>query len=161
MRPLAAALACILWLGAAPASGSEKAPSSGLGKTQQAAEFLQALELYRRGMEALSLEQLDLVMDPDLLVLEHGGKDVGWPAYRDGHIGEHMKEWKSLRVSDIKVLESGANGDWAYAAQESVNTIVTKDGKTIVLAVTETFVLKKRPGGWKIRHLHVSLKKNT
>ncbi|OGR89588.1 MAG: hypothetical protein A3J74_11585 [Elusimicrobia bacterium RIFCSPHIGHO2_02_FULL_57_9] len=120
------------------------------------------MEQYKAGMEALSVEQLDLIMDPALLVLEHGGKDVGWTEYRNHHIGEHMKGWKSLRVSDVKLLESSASEDWAYAAQESINTIATaKEGKTIVLAVTETFVLKKHSDGWKIKHLHISLKKKS
>lgn len=132
------------------------------GIAAAAQDVSQVLEQYKAGMEALSVERLDLIMDPDLLVLEHGGKDVGWAEYRNHHIAEHMKEWKSLRVTDAKVLESSVSGDWAYAAQESVNTIVTaKDGKTMVLAVTETFVLKKHSDGWKIKHLHVSLKKKS
>lgn len=135
-------------------------------KTETAAsparDVSRVLEQYKAGMESLRVEKLDPIMDPDLLVLEMGGKDVGWAEYRNHHIGEHMREWKSLRVSEAKLLESSVSGDWAYAAQTSINTIVTaKEGKTTVLAVTETFVLKKHADGWKIKHLHVSLKKKS
>ncbi len=138
-------------------------PGSAVPKgAQPPKDVSQVLERYKSAMEALSLEQMDPMMDPDLLVLEHGGKDVGWRAYRDGHLGGHMKEWKSFQVSDVKVLESSNSGDWVYVAQESLNTIVMKkDDKTFVMAVTETFVLKRRPDGWKIKHLHISLKKKS
>lgn len=127
-----------------------------------ARDVSRVLERYKAGMESLRVETLDPIMDPDLLVLEMGGKDAGWAEYRNHHIGEHMKEWKSLRVTEDKLLESSVSGDWAYAAQSSINTIVTaKEGKTTVLAVTETFVLKKHADGWKIKHLHVSLKKKS
>lgn len=134
----------------------------GAGRAQVSQEIGGVLAQYKAGMEALSLEQLDTIMDPELLVLEHGGKDVGWLAYRNDHLGEHMREWKSFRVSGVRLLESGGGGDWAYVAQESVNTIVNKkDGKTTTLAVTETFVLRRAQGSWKIKHLHVSLKKKS
>lgn len=151
-RNMRRSLACLALLGLAASSG----------RAQVSHEVQQVLDQYKGGMEAMSLEQLDVLMDPELLVLEHGGKDVGWLAYRNEHLGEHMLEWKSFKVSGVKVLESGAGGDWAYAAQESVNTIVNKkDGKTTVLAVTETFVLKRVQGSWKIKHLHISLKKKS
>lgn len=136
--------------------------AAGLAGAEISPELGRVLDDYKAGMEALSLEQLDALMDPELLVLEHGGKDVGWLAYRNHHLGEHMQDWKSFRVSDVRILESAVSGDLAYVAQESVNTIVAKkDGKTTVLAVTETFVLKRAQGGWRIKHLHVSLKKKS
>lgn len=125
-------------------------------------EVLRVLDGYRTGMESLSVEKLGLVMDPELLVLEHGGIDKTWAAYRDAHIGEHMKEWKSLKVSDVDLLEMSVSEGWAYAAQRARNTIVTAgDRATVVLDVTESFVLKRGPEGWKIKHLHISLKKKS
>lgn len=142
---------------ASPVKEPARAPSP-----DQTPDVVRALDGYRMGMEALSVDKLGLVMDPELLVLEHGGKDAGWAAYRDSHIGEHMKEWKSLKISDIDLLEFSVAGEWAYAAQKSLNTIVTaKEDRTVVLEVTETFVLKRGAEGWKIKHLHVSLKKKS
>ncbi len=158
MKTLVRRLAPCLALAAAAA-----VPSNGAKvRSQQNADVAQVLEKYRAGQETLSLELLDEVMDPELLVLEHGGKDVGWAAYRNEHLGHHFAEWKSFKISDLKVLASQTSGDWAYVAQESVDTIVAaKDGSTRVIAVTETLVLKRGPNGWKIRHLHVSLKKKS
>lgn len=119
---------------------------------------LKVLADYRAAMEARSVEKLANVIDPDLLVLEGVYKNVSWADYRDNHIGPEMKEWKEFRTQDPRVLEVIVHGELAYAVEEATFTIVTAD-KTVTLAGAETFVLKKDPAGWKIRHLHFSSKK--
>ena len=118
------------------------------------------LERYRSAFEARSTDKLGEVMDPDVLVLEGTGKDVGWAAYRDGHIGPEMKDWESLAYSDTVVVDAEAKGDSAWAVTQATVTIVS-GGKPLTLDVAETFVLNKRDGAWRIRHLHWSGKRRT
>ncbi|MBI2362392.1 MAG: nuclear transport factor 2 family protein [Elusimicrobia bacterium] len=117
-----------------------------------------ALAAYRAAFEARSTDKLAEVVDPALLVLEGTGKNVGWADYRDNHIGPEMKEWESLSYADTVVLDAQAKGDSAWAVTQATVTIVS-GGKPMTLDVAETFVLEKKDGAWRIRHLHWSGKR--
>lgn len=121
-------------------------------------EVSKTLAAYRAAFEARSTDKLGEVMDPDVLVLEGTGKDVGWAAYRDNHIGPEMKDWQSLTYSDVVVVDAEAKGDSAWAVTQAAVTIVS-GGKPLTLDVAETFVLGRRDGAWRIRHLHWSGKR--
>jgi ketosteroid isomerase-like protein len=110
-------------------------------------------------MEARSVEKLAEIVDPELLVLEGVHKNVGWPDYRDNHIGPEMKEWREFKAQDPRILEVEVHGDLAYAVQEATFTIVMADATTVTLAGAETFVLRKGASGWRIKHVHFSGKK--
>lgn len=138
---------------ARPEAGQAK---SAAPKAEEA--ILKVLADYRTAMEARSVDKLAEVVDSELLVLEGVHKNVGWADYRDNHIGPEMKDWKEFKVSDPKLLEVAVHGELAYAVQEATYDIVMAD-KTVSLAGAETFVLKKGPAGWRIRHLHFSAKK--
>lgn len=117
--------------------------------------ILKVLAEYRAAMEAKSIEKLAAVMDPNLLILEGVHTNVGWADYRDNHIGPEMRDWKEFKVADPKVLEVVIAGDMAYAVEQAVITIAMAE-KTVVIDAAETFVLRKGPEGWKIKHLHYS-----
>ena len=122
------------------------------------ADVLKIIADYRAAMEARSIERLEGAVDPDLLVLEGVHKNVGWADYRDNHIGPEMREWKSFRVKDPKILEIAVVDAMAYVVQEATFEIAMAD-KNVILAGAETFVLKKGPAGWRIAHLHFSGKR--
>lgn len=119
------------------------------------AQVLDVLSRYQAAMEARSVEKLSEVMHREVLVLEGVYKNVGWPDYRDNHIGPEMKEWKEFKTLGRTVIEAAVHGDAAYAVQEATYSIVTGE-KTVTLAAAETFVLQKGVEGWKIKHVHFS-----
>jgi ketosteroid isomerase-like protein len=138
------------------AVGAQAAPSK--DAAQQEA-LRQTVAAYNQAMRQRSVEDLAAVVDDDLIVLEGVHKNVGWPDYRDNHIGPEMAEWTQLRSSTPIVSVAAASGDLAYVVQESTLTIVTAKGET-TLATAETFVLRRRPGApWRIVHVHFSGKK--
>lgn len=113
---------------------------------------------YRSAMESRSVEKLAAVVSDELLVLEGTHKNDGWADYRDHHIGPEMAEWKEFRVADPELSRLEVGGAMAYAVQEATYTIVSAEG-TVVLRGAETFVLGKRPEGWRIAHIHLSGKR--
>ncbi len=116
------------------------------------------LDAYRAAMEHRSVSELAAVVSEDLLVLEGVHKNDGWADYRDNHIGPEMAEWKEFRTAGSRLSKLEVGSDLAYAVQEATFTIV--DGKgPVVLLGAETIVLGKEPKGWKIRHLHLSVKR--
>lgn len=128
------------------------------GESKPETPVLKVIADYQAAMEARSVERLEAVVDPALLVLEGVHKNVGWPDYRDNHIGPEMREWKEFKVIDPKILEVSVAGDWAYVAQES-NVRISMERKIITLASAETFILRNGTAGWRIKHVHFSGKK--
>lgn len=117
-------------------------------------QILAVLDQYRIAMETKSLKALGDVMDPKLLIYEGLHKNDSWEDYRDRHIGEHLKEWKSFKIQDPKVVELLVSGDMAYAVQVAVNKIVPENGKERTSDAVQTFVFRKGDQGWKIKYIH-------
>lgn len=116
------------------------------------------LDGYRAAMEHRSVSELAAVVSQDLLVLEGVHKNDGWADYRDNHIGPEMAEWKEFRTAGARLSKLEVGSDLAYAVQEATFTIVDAKGPVVLLGA-ETIVLGKEPKGWKIRHLHLSVKR--
>lgn len=130
-------------------------------ETSDAPALLRVVDAYRAALVERSVEDLGQTVTPDLLVLEGVHKNVGWPDYRDNHIGPEMKEWKRFEVLGApKTLETRMAGSFGYVVQESAYRVVTADGP-IELTSAETFVLRKSAEGWRIRHLHYSGQRKT
>ena len=119
------------------------------------AAVLAAVSAYRSAIAEGSLDKLAAVVEPELTVLEGMHLNQGWADYRDNHIGPEMKEWKSFSVADPSVVTVSVAGDWAYAVSRATYTIVMPE-KTVVLEAAETFVLRRRGGSWRVRHVHSS-----
>jgi ketosteroid isomerase-like protein len=120
--------------------------------------LLSLIRQYRQAMALRSLEKLASLVDPELLVVENGHKNVGWADYRDHHIGPEMQEWSDFQVINERNLEVRLVGDLGYAVTEATYRI-TLAARAVVLAATETFVFRKSPTGWKIKHIHFSAPK--
>lgn len=122
------------------------------------AAVLAAVSAYRSAIAEGSLDKLASVVELELTVLEGMHLNRGWADYRDNHIGPEMKEWRAFRVADPSVIDVSVAGDWAYAVTRATYTIVLPE-KAVVLEAAETFVLRRRAGSWRVRHVHSSSKK--
>ena len=141
-------------LAASPVISAQPAAKAARGE----AAVLAAVSAYRSAIAEGSLDKLAAVVEPELTVLEGMHLNQGWADYRDNHIGPEMKEWKSFRVADPSVVTVSVAGDWAYAVSRATYTIVMPE-KTVVLEAAETFVLRRRGGSWRVRHVHSSARK--
>lgn len=144
--------AVILAASSAVAAGPAAKAASG------EASVLSAVSAYRSAIAEGSLDKLAAVVEPELTVLEGMHLNQGWADYRDNHIGPEMREWKSFSVADPSVVVVTVEGDWAYAVSRATYTIVLPS-KTVVLEAAETFVLRRRGGFWRVRHVHSSARK--
>lgn len=140
---------------AASASAHEAHKHAGGAAAKVHPDVAKVLERYRAAFAARSTDKLAEVVDPELLVLEGTTKNVGWPDYRDNHIGPEMKEWESLTYSDPVVVDSEVAGDSAWAVTQATVTIVS-GGKPMTIDASETLILRRREGEWRIRHIHWS-----
>ena len=140
------------------ASGANAAAPATSGKASSEDAVLKTVAEYRAAIAAGSLERLAKAVHEDLSVMEGIHLNRGWADYRDNHIGPEMKEWKEFRVADPLVISVTTAGDWAYAVTRATYTLVFPD-KSMVIDSAETFVLARKDGKWRVRHVHSSGKK--
>lgn len=94
------------------------------------------------------------LLAPDVLIYESGGQENS----RDEYAAHHMKgDMAFLAAAQVQVIDRkhGANGDLAWVATRSRITGMHKD-KPMDVFSTESLVLKRTPGGWRIVHVQWS-----
>lgn len=101
-----------------------------------------------RDADALSL------LAEDAVIFESGGVEASRAAYADRHLGADMAFLADMSVA---VLGRDVREEADLAAITSrTRTTGTHDGRAIDLQGTETAVLARGNGGWRIVHLHWS-----
>lgn len=149
----AGTLFCIIWFFL---SGSSFALNE---RGNDRAVLLDAVDKYYSAFEAKSLTSLGVVVHPDIIVLEGTYKNIGWSDYRDNHIGSEMKEWKSFRAKDRKLVKAEVTKEMGYVIMELSYEIVFEK-RTITMQAVDTFVLVPVQNQWRVKHIHSSTKKN-
>lgn len=94
------------------------------------------------------------LLAPDVLIYESGGQESS----RDEYMSHHMKgDMAFLADAQIQVIERkhGVNDDLAWVATRSRIMGKHKD-QPIDVYSTETLVLKREPGAWRIVHVQWS-----
>jgi uncharacterized protein (TIGR02246 family) len=94
------------------------------------------------------------LMAPDALIYESGHVEASFAEYAGHHLAEDMAFAKG---SSRKVIKQGerTGGDLAIVTQETETTGSSK-GKALHVFGTETSVLEKQDGKWRIVHVHWS-----
>ena len=94
------------------------------------------------------------LLAPDVLIYESGGQESS----RDEYAAHHMKgDMAFLAKAQVQVIERrhGTSGDLAWVATRSRTTGTYKD-KPFDIYGTESLVLRRAAGGWRIVHVQWS-----
>jgi ketosteroid isomerase-like protein/mono/diheme cytochrome c family protein len=100
------------------------------------------------------LEVVKSLLDPEVLILESGGAEQD----REEYLAHHAKaDAAFLRDAQIHTgrRRVQVDGNLAWVATES-ELHLRKDGKAIAVQSTETMVLRRVAGAWRIVHIHWS-----
>lgn len=93
-------------------------------------------------------------LDTNVLILESGGVERSRDEYLGGHAKSDAAFLKTAMIS-LKRRTARGSGDLAWVASES--SIHAMKGETMLMIdSTETMVLRKSGGAWKIVHIHWS-----
>lgn len=95
-----------------------------------------------------------LLLDPQVLVYETGGQEASRAEYASGHLFADMKFLSAVKSTTVSRQEE-SSGDLAWVATRTRLT-GTYRGKPVDLFSTESLVLKRGTGGWRIVHIHWS-----
>ncbi len=117
------------------------------------------LQDYKSAIEKLSTTGVVDLFVANSEVIESGKIEGTISAYLDHHLGPELKEFKSFTFSDYTV-EVQVDGNYAFATEDYIYTIVLKDGKEIKQKGVASSVLKKTEQGWKIMSTHSSARRS-
>ena len=94
------------------------------------------------------------LLDDKLVVFESGGAELSKAEYQAMHLYADMEFTKA--VEEITTRRSGhASGNIAWVETEGRTSGKFRD-KDVDRATTETMILKRRGGAWRIVHIHWS-----
>ena len=112
------------------------------------------VDRFSRALASGDLSVVKSLLDPQVLILESGGAEQD----RDEYLEHHAKaDADFLRTAQIHPGRRRAHveGNLAWVASES-ELHLRQDGKAIAVQSTETMVLRRDAGAWRIVHIHWS-----
>ena len=153
---LASALALALGAGAVaahePSQHAAKPAASMMNPAMQ--EATAVVEQFGTALKAADMATVTRLLDERVLILESGGAERS----RDEYLGHHaISDAAFLGGATITPKQRTAQvyGDTAWVGSESeIRTGQGNDAKTLLS--TETMVLRRVSGAWKIVHIHWS-----
>jgi ketosteroid isomerase-like protein len=148
-------LAALLVL-AAPLAAHERAPGAAqAGPLSPAARGAAAtVDSFHAALRRGDTSAAAALLADDALIFEAGGAERGKAEYAAHHLPADAEF--SLATSSVVTRRAGrSDGAIAWIATES-RTTGTYKGKTIDLTATETMILRRAGGTWKIVHIHWS-----
>lgn len=148
-------LASAMLVGCGPSAPGAK--SEKLSQTQSDAVVKSATDAVDAFHKALkdgdSTQALALLAD-DVLIYEGGYAETSKAEYASHHLKADMAFLKGVKQS-VSARAAQANGDVAWVTSQGETTGTYKD-KTIDSVSTETILLRRTDGQWKVVHIHWS-----
>lgn len=153
---LALALSAALATGAAAAHEPSKhaAPAATAAVDPATQQVIAVVDQFGTALKAADMASVSRLLDERVLILESGGAERS----RDEYLGHHaISDAAFLGGATITTKQRNAqvHGDTAWVASESEITSGQGEAAKTVLS-TETMVLRRQAGAWKIVHIHWS-----
>jgi ketosteroid isomerase-like protein len=153
-RPASSGFAIALWL--LIASGMSAAPVLAKESVLEDHPAALAASQLAEAIKAGDVDMLSQLIGPDVLIFESGGVESSLAEYETHHMLADIAFMKAMNSEVIsrRVIEAGES---VIVMTQSRLTGVYKD-KEMDLSSTETLVMEKTDGHWKIVHIHWSSK---
>jgi ketosteroid isomerase-like protein len=115
---------------------------------------LAAADAFEQAIARADEAQVRALLAPDVLIYEMGGQEASLEEYAAHHMKADME---FMRAMERKLIgrTHGVSGDLAWVATRRRVTGTYKD-KPVELLSTETLVLRRAAGAWKIVHVQWS-----
>jgi mono/diheme cytochrome c family protein/ketosteroid isomerase-like protein len=115
-----------------------------------------AAKALHEAMSAGDAARVQTLLDPKVIIMEGGNVERSLKEYAGHHLPADLKFMKGVSYK-LQRQTGDSSGDLAWVASEAQLT-GSSDGKPVELVSTETLVLKKVGGAWKVVHIHWSSK---
>ena len=122
--------------------------------SDQARPVVAVVEQFSAALKAGNLNQAGELLADDVLILESGGAEHSRQEYLGQHAAADAAFLKDAQI-DVTRRTVRVEGPFAWVGTES-ELHATRNGKPLTLVSTETTVLKRTAGIWRIVHIHWS-----
>ena len=112
------------------------------------------VDAFHTALAAGDTKQALALLADDVLIYEGGGAETSKAEYAAHHLEADMAFLKGVKQS-VSARAAQASGDVAWVTSQGETKGTYKD-KAIDSASTETMVLRRNDGEWKIVHIHWS-----
>lgn len=129
-------------------------PASPLDNAARTQPAVAVVERFGQALAAGDMKTVEVLLDPDVLILETGGAERSRAEYMSHHA---ISDAQFLKGSHQQLIRRTARstGDIAWIGSES-ELHASRDGTPLTLLSTETMVLRKAGADWRIVHIHWS-----
>lgn len=150
---LTAAIATLAMPAMAHEKGIPAVSPAGAG-ADEAQPVVAVVEQFSAALKAADMARVGALLADDVLILESGGAERSREEYLRHHA---VADAAFLGDAHVQVNRRTARIDGALAWVGTESELhATREGKALTLLGTETMVLRKTGGEWRIAHIHWS-----
>lgn len=158
MKHFVLSVAIALTLAAVPALAHEKTQAGAAAPAPAAdpvlEEAIAVVEQFGAALKAADMATVERLLDENVLVLESGGAERSRKEYLGHHAVADAAFLGTAKVTPVR-RQGWVRGDVAFVGSESeITTGEGSDAKTLLS--TETMLLQRESGAWRIVHIHWS-----
>lgn len=144
-------------LSATPAFAQDRVhgPDRAAGSvTAEAADAAATVDAFHAALKAGDTTAALTFLAPEVMVFEQGGAERSRDEYASHHLGSDAA-FAAASEATVARRSGWADGEIAWITSEG-RTTGQFNGRAVDRLTTETMVLKRRPDGWRIHHIHWS-----
>jgi ketosteroid isomerase-like protein len=119
-----------------------------------ASDAVKVVDAFSAAISQVRLADAAQLLDPQVLILESGSTERSRDEYMRSHAIADAAFMQGAK-QQLRYRQARVDGNVAWVATESTID-AEEDGKHVLLLSTETMLLTKTEGGWKIAHIHWS-----
>jgi ketosteroid isomerase-like protein len=115
------------------------------------------IQQFQQALQRRDVAAIEALVSPDVVVLENGHRNQGWPDFRDNHLLPEFKE--SAAPSEWEFVKVVASSEMAWGYTKQTIDVAGKDGKHAGYLVWSTYILQKTGPTWKVVLLDWSVRR--
>ena len=125
------------------------------GEGEEKTEVKSVVQRFHQALDRHDVVAIEALVSADIVVLENGHRNDGWPDFRDNHLIPEFKEPATASKWEFLKVAASSEMAWAYT-KETINA-TGSDGKPAEYLVWSAYVLQKAGPAWKVVLLNWSV----
>ena len=118
-------------------------------------EVRNAISDFETALQARTVEKIENLVSPEIVVFENGYRNEGWQDFRDRHLTPQFKGSPTQYKSEIVKIDVGLPMAWGYSRMSRA-IIHDGDKRPDLWAI---YILKKEANKWRIVELSWSVRR--
>jgi ketosteroid isomerase-like protein len=116
-----------------------------------------AIQQFHQALDRHDVAAIEALVSPDIVVLENGQRNDGWPDFRDHHLIPEFKDRATQSKWEFVKVAASSEMAWGYTKQTISAT--GKDGKPAGYLVWSAYILQKAGPVWTVVLLDWSVRR--